>query len=362
MPTVADVLHEVHRLAPPELAFEWDRIGLQVGNPNAEVKRGMTCLDPSAAVCSKDVQVIIGHHPLIWDPLRTVIAGDRVSDLVLRLARKGCAYIAAHTNWDCAQGGVNDVLADLLGLQDLATFGSGQAIEQLKVVTFVPEDAVQKCIDAVSDAGAGVIKNYTRCAFMTPGKGTFIPGKGSDPAIGQPGKPETTSEIRLEMVLSSSDRKRVEAAIRESHPYEEPAIDFFTTTLSPQYPCGRVGSLAKPMLLGDFIVFVNQKLSTKCEAWGDDTREIHSVGVVGGAADGEWSAAYAAGADVFITGEVKQSTALEASERGIAILAAGHFATENPAMKKIAVELGKALPEIEWEFFEPKPGEGGRPL
>ena len=83
---------------------------------------------------------------------------------------------------------------------------------------------------------------------------------------------------------------------------------------------------------------------------------------MGGAADGEWPAAQALGADLYLTGEVKQHVALEASEMGIPIMAAGHYATEQPGAAELAKRMETLIPEVEWVVFEPAPGQAGRPF
>lgn len=96
-----------------------------------------------------------------------------------------------------------------------------------KLVVFVPLDALETVREALFQAGAGKIGDYTRCSFFTEGTGTFLPGEGSSPAIGVPGREERVAEARLETVYPADRHDEVIAALRRAHPYEEPAFDVY---------------------------------------------------------------------------------------------------------------------------------------
>jgi len=366
MPRVSDVVDALEQIAPSRFAFSFDKVGLQVGDPAAPISRLLVSLDRSRAAVQacidQGAQMLVSHHPLIFQPLDKIVADQGEGGTVLELARHNIAFAAAHTNWDCAPGGINDVLANALGLQSVAPFGASTESPQLKMAVFCPQGTEQTVIDAAAGAGAGTIGNYSRCAFLSPGTGTFLGGEGSHPAIGSAGNIESVPEVRVEMVLPASARLAVESAVRAAHPYEEPAIDWYLVTPQAGYPLGRVGELPAPLPLGEFSSLVDRALATRCWTWGDPSRLVRRVAVVGGAADGEWRAAHAAGADVFLTGEVKQHVALEAAEAGMPIVAAGHYATENPGSRRLAERLAHLLPEVDVRFFVPEPGFSGRPI
>ena len=163
------------------------------------------------------------------------------------------------------------------------------------------------------------------------------------------------------MICPDHCRVAVEAALRETHPYEEPAIDFLPLEPVPLQPMGRLGTLPKVQSLTEFSKDVETKLGTKCWTWGNADR-VSKVAVVGGAADSEWRAAKDAGADVLVTGEVKQHLALEAVSAGFSLIAAGHYATEHPGCVTLAERMGKELGGIQWLVYEPDPGTNGRPI
>lgn len=366
MVTVADVLAAVERIAPLSTAFEWDRVGLQLGDPNASVQRVVVSLDRSRAAVEHAIEsgahALVTHHPLIWTPLPRIVAGEQGSDEVLSLARAGIAHIAAHTNWDCAVGGVNDVLAGLIGLRDVEPFGSGRSVSSFKLVVFCPHPNSESLIDALAGAGAGASGAYERCAFTGEGTGTFRPLEGARPAYGEVGRIERVDETRIEMLVPAERVGSVEAALRSAHPYEEPAFDWIPLRATIPAPVGRIGSLAAPTPLARFQSGLDRALHTRSWAWGDPDTEVLRIAVVGGAADDEWRSAQQAGADAFVTGEVRQHAGLEASESGIAVLAAGHYATEHPAGRELALRLGEEVPSVDFALYEPRPGFGGRPF
>lgn len=365
MPIVRDILRSLDQIAPPRLAFAFDKVGLQVGSPSQQVDRAIVALDPSLGAIrfakESGAQLLIAHHPVIWEPLADIRSDGYQGQRVVELVRSGISFAAAHTNWDCARNGVNDILAEVLELTGVREFGSGNPSPRMKLVTFVPEASLEVLLDDLSKAGAGEIGNYSRCAFYSEGVGTFHGDDSTHPAIGDAGQTEQLKEFRLEMILPADARRAVEAALREVHPYEQPAYDFIPLTSGEDHRIGRMGEVPT-MSLRDFVLQVDERLETRSMVWGDPGTEISFAAVCGGSADDEWRAAQDAGADVLVTGEVKHHVALEAAESGFAIVAAGHYATENPAAVGLALRLKAAVPDVEWTIYEPRAGHSGRPL
>lgn len=366
MPNVEDVLNELERIAPSRYAFSFDKIGLQIGDPEANVTRCIVSLDRSLGAVDfavqRKAQLLLCHHPLIWEPMKAITNSTPAGQAALRLIRNGISFVAAHTNWDCAPGGINDALASKIGLRHVQPSGSRSAHSTLKLVVFCPDRDVERVVDAAAAARAGAIGLYRRCAFFSTGKGTFLPEEGANPTIGLTGQVEVTPETRVEMILPASERESVESAVRKAHSYETPAIDFYLLQDQPQHPISRIGELSRSIRLSDFAQHVEEKLNTRTLCWGDPNRAVQRVAVCGGAADEEWKQAQAAGADVLVTGEVKQHVGLEAAESGFALVQAGHYATEHPGCVALAKSLVKALPEIDFVVYEPEAGACGRPF
>jgi len=366
MATVRDVLNAIESFAPSRFAFGFDSVGLQVGDPNAPVSRVVVSLDRSLGALAfaqqQAAQVVLAHHPLFFDPIPRLTTQNHQMRTAFEFVRSGIACIAAHTNWDSALGGVNDELAARLSLVDVEVFGSASRVPMRKVVVTVPQGASEGVARAAGDAGAGIIGNYSSCAFQSDGIGQFLPGEGANPTIGHVGTFERVNETRIEMTCHAERVGQVVEAIRSAHPYEEPAIDVYVLEELDEQPAGRIGLLPETMSLDAFARFVDERLATRAWTWGEADRKVQRVAVVGGAADGEWVAAMRSKSDVFVTGEVKQHVALEASESGLAILAAGHYATEQPGVEALASKLSSVEPGIDWLVYSPHPGLHGRPF
>lgn len=309
---------------------------------------------------SSGQNVLLTHHPLFFHPLPRLDDSTYEGRFALKAVQHGISVIAAHTNWDAAPGGVNDVLASRLGLSDVQAFGSGAKVAQTKLVYTVPGRFLDATLDEVTAAGAGIIGNYRRCAFYVRGTGTFEALDGANPTIGRIGFPESVEEVRVELVVSSALVGKVIAALKEVHPYETPAYDLYSLEAIVEQPCGRVGKLSSAMSLNRFKRHLDEALTTCCTYWGEPDRAVERIAVVGGAADGEWRAAQAAGADVLVTGEVKQHVALEASESGIVIIEAGHYETEHPSMEALKERLEKACEGVSAMVYQPIAGCSGR--
>lgn len=121
--TVHDVLQALEALAPASMKYDWDNVGLLCGRSSQEVRRILVALDPFEDVCREAAEtgadLIVTHHPLIFQPPKSVTDGDSVGRCILFLAAHGISAVNAHTNLDCAPGGVNDVLARTLGLEQV---------------------------------------------------------------------------------------------------------------------------------------------------------------------------------------------------------------------------------------------------
>jgi hypothetical protein len=232
-------------------------------------------------------------------------------------------------------------LAARLGLAGSRALSPTHPEKLLKLAVFVPEGHVEQVRQAIADAGAGHIGNYSHCTFQTAGTGTFLPLDGAKPFIGKPGQLEYAAEFRLETVMPEAVSSRVLSAMLKAHPYEEVAYDIYTLNNSvTSHGLGRVGQLAEPVAFTDFAANVKNALGISyVRAAGDTARTVRVVAVCGGAGGSLIRNAAAVGADVLVTGDVKYHEAQEAQELGLAVIDAGHFATEQPVVEAVAAYL-----------------------
>lgn len=157
--------------------------------------------------------------------------------LVLQCVENGIAVFSHHTAIDAKLGGVNDWLASCVGEIDSSrpltvAMNAPPSSEALKLVTFVPLNDVDKVRQAMSEAGAGIIGDYSCCSFKTQGVGSFLGGKSTNPTVGARGQLEFVDECKLEMVTSKAALPKVIAALKAAHPYDEVAFDVSGLSLS----------------------------------------------------------------------------------------------------------------------------------
>jgi len=134
MTTVKDILIYLETLAPASMKMDWDNVGLLCGSASQPVRKILVALDPFEHVCREAAEIgadlIVTHHPLIFQPCKAVTDETSLGRSILFLASHGICAINAHTNLDCAPGGVNDVLAQKLGLENIQVISPAGTDEQ----------------------------------------------------------------------------------------------------------------------------------------------------------------------------------------------------------------------------------------
>jgi dinuclear metal center YbgI/SA1388 family protein len=335
---VADILAALAVRAPFERAADWDPVGLVLGDPAARVRRLAVCHEVTegavAALEADPVDLLVSYHPLLFHPTQRLVAGPTPEGRALRLARAGVALAVAHTNFDVSPGGTADALADALGLAEVEGFGSIPGSPARKLVTFVPRDAADAVLDAVAQAGAARIGNYTHCSFRAEGTGTFFAAEGSAPRAGKRGELSHEAEVRLELVVPPAREGEVIRALLRAHPYEEPAFDLYERR-GELRPAGRIGVIPE-LSLGELAERVAESLHGSApRIAGDRSQRVSRVAVVPGSGEDLAGAARTAGADVLITGDLRHHAARRALDSGLALIDAGHVATERPGLERL---------------------------
>ena len=360
---IQDLVGLIHKLYAPELAEDWDNVGLQVGDPGRPLDRVMVALDPGleAVEAARDAgaQALVTHHPLLFKPVKRLTPDDAVGKVLWTAVRDDVAIISAHTNLDCAVDGLNSWLAQKMGVEQAIPL-QAVAGDYLKLVVFVPvghEDAVA---DALFSAGGGQIGAYDQCSFRSRGEGTFRPGPGTQPYIGTLGQREKAEEVRLETIIPKRKLLRVLEKMQKVHPYEEVAYDLLP--LQNQVPgagLGRIGRLAQQTSLGEFAARVKESLGCDhLRLIGADQMPVRKVALCGGSGAFLLQTAHRQGADVLLTGDVKYHEARQAEELGIALIDAGHFATEQLMIEQVTQSLQAAARQLNWGVaFEAYTGE-----
>lgn len=345
MITIHHVCEYLKEIAPLQLAEEWDNVGLLLGDESVTINKALTCLTLTPEVADEAVAtgagLVVTHHPILFKPIKKITSGNAEGRLLLELVRHGVAVYSPHTAWDNSPTGINQQLAELFGLQDIGPLRLRQTPDRVAIITFVPEKNLVPVRQAAWNAGAGCIGNYHSCSFSHSGTGTFYGMETTNPAVGQAGRLEQVDEIRLEVVCPADRLESVLRAIRAAHPYEEPAIDVFTLRpIRDDVGAGRCGNLPQPVGLGQLCQMISERLGQSgLQFTGSSSQLIQRVGIACGAAGEYLRDAHRAGCDLFITGEARFHSCLEAIELGIAMILPGHYATERFAMEVLANRL-----------------------
>jgi dinuclear metal center YbgI/SA1388 family protein len=338
LPTVQDLAQLVEAAAPLAYQESYDNAGLQCGLPGAEITGVLISLDCTPAVIAEAVQrgcnVVLCHHPVIFKPLKRLTGKGLVEQTIMAALKADVAIYAAHTNLDNVRQGVNAKLAEKLGLVNtrilapkIGTLG--------RLSTYVPNrpedqaaDVAGRVLRALYAAGAGQVGDYQDCSFQTLGTGTFTPSAGTQPAIGATNQPEAVPETKLEVLLPLHRQAAVLAALRQAHPYEEVAYE--VVKLENQHQdvgAGMVGELPTALPPAEFRTQLKAALGVPVVRYTAFEKDIKRVALCGGAGSFLTGTAVGAGADAYVTGDVKYHEFF-APEGRLMLCDVGHFESE----------------------------------
>src|ERR1700753_3455556 len=244
-------------LAPLAYKEDYDNAGLIVGHPDQEIFQALISLDCTEAVVDEAIanncQVIISHHPIVFRGLKRLNGKTYVERVVEKAIRKNIAIYAIHTNLDNVAGGVNGKICETLGLKNCRILAPKSGVLK-KLVTYVPVNHAEAVRNALFEAGAGHIGNYSECSFNAEGQGTFKGGEHTDPYVGERYKRHTEAEIRLETIYPAVIESKLLVAMIMAHPYEEVAYDLYPlTNANQQVGAGMIGELEVPMQEEEFL-------------------------------------------------------------------------------------------------------------
>jgi len=369
--TVADIERAISTAFPPEWAEEWDKVGLLAGDPERAVTGVVFALDPTRAALAECVHlganVLVTHHPAFLTAPSTVRPGRGPGGVVFAALDAGIALINAHTNLDRAPAAAS-LLSDALGLSVMKPI-ERRTMPMTHVTVFVPPAASEKVVDAMLGAGAGRIGEYSGCSHTSSaGRGAFTPGPDARPSLGQAGRTETTSEVRVEVVAPRSRARGVVSAARAAHPYEEPLI--VATDVEIARSVARMGALCaspEPRTLEELAVAAAATFGITPRVWGDPGTRLTRIATATGSAGSLIGDVLASGAQALVAGEVRYHDALDALEAGLCIIELGHDVSEWPLVSLLhrAVSGIEGLDPESLHILESRPGwwtpQQGRP-
>ena len=345
--------------APAYLANDWDNVGLLVGATDWSANKILLTIDLTEAVMNEAIamnaNIIVAYHPPIFEPLMSVTNRTFKERVVLDAIGNNIAIYSPHTSLDIAKGGVNDWIVDGIGAGDvraLRPFGNLPPDEECKLVTVCPEDKVEEMRQALSSVGCGRIGQYEQCSFATTGTGTFMGNEGTHPTHGEAGELQRVIECKFEMVVSKNSLSLAIKALRQFHPYEEPAIEVYELSERPrrEIGVGRRVHLDKPVQLDELARKLKKHLGigyvrVAPAAGKDDRIEIQTVGLCAGAGGSVCEMAIDDDCEVFITGEMTHHQVVAATARGCSVMLTGHTNSERGYLPTLKAQLIELLPK-----------------
>jgi dinuclear metal center YbgI/SA1388 family protein len=342
--TGRELIKYLEEWAPKGIAWEKDNVGVQVGDPEKKIKNVILSLDLREEVIHEAIKencnLIITHHPLLYYSLKNLdFSTNKNAALIEKMIKNNILLYSAHTNLDFTKHGVSFQLAKRLSLKNIS-FLKNLSENQFKLSVFVPVSHISKVADAMHQAGAGIIGEYTNCSFRTNGTGTFKGSNKSKPALGKKEKVETVEEAKLEIIIDQWNLNKVINSMKNAHPYEEVAYDVYPLKNdNVNYGIGALGNLNETMNVKEFLNFVSSKLKTPVLRYANGrVKSIKTVAVCGGSCGELLGEAIKQKADAFVTADLKYHTFQDA-EKKILLIDAGHYETEVPVLNEIKKRL-----------------------
>jgi dinuclear metal center YbgI/SA1388 family protein len=329
---IKEIISVLEALAPTQYQESYDNAGLILGNSQWECTGIICSLDATEAVVeeakAKGCNLIVAHHPILFKGIKQLNGKNYVEQTLISAIKLDIAIYAIHTNLDNVIWGVNGKIADQIDLMNRQILAPKAGLLS-KLVCFAPESAIENLKSALFTAGAGHIGNYSECSFEVKGLGNFKGAEDSNPTIGQPGQKTSAEEVRIEFIHPSHLQKKLVSAMIKAHPYEEVAYDLISLDNDYQHVgSGIVGELPEPMEEAMLLEMLKTSFGLSVIKHSPFlNKRIQKIAICGGAGSFLIGPAIGAGADVFITADLKYHEFFDANSR-ILITDIGHWESE----------------------------------
>jgi dinuclear metal center YbgI/SA1388 family protein len=345
---IAEIITYLETIAPPAYQENYDNCGLLTGSPHQECGGVLVTLDATEDVIleaiAKGCNLVVAHHPVIFSGLKKITGSNYVEKTIITAIKHDIAIYAIHTNLDNVIHGVNGRLAEKLELINVRILHPKEATLK-KLHTFVPASFAEKVRNAIFEAGGGQIGNYSEASFNSEGTGTFKAGHGTDPFVGEPGKRHHEHEVKIEIIYPVNLQNQVIQALCSAHPYEEVAYDIIAlSNLNFQTGSGLIGELPEAMDEFDLLKKIKHSFALAViKHTGLLGRKVKKVALCGGAGSFLIGKALSAGADWYITSDIKYHEFFDANDKMV-IADIGHFESEQFTIDLLLEFLLKKFP------------------
>ena len=329
---IADIIRVLEEEAPLAYQESYDNSGLIIGNPETELSNALICLDSTEAIVDEAIQtgcnLIIAHHPIIFNGLKKINGKNYVERTVIKAIQNNIAIYAIHTNLDNIYSGVNQKIAQILGLSNSYIL-SPKTNTLRKLAVFCPESHSEKVRLALNEAGAGNIGNYDQCSFNTKGIGTFRANNQAKPFVGELNQIHLEQEVKIEVIFPFPLQQRMIKTLHATHPYEEIAYDLYTLENQNQsIGSGMVGELPEEITEMEFLGLLKSKLNANCiKHTALLGKKVKKIALCGGSGSFLLKDAIREKCDFFVTADFKYHDFFDAENR-ITIADVGHYESE----------------------------------
>lgn len=345
---VQEILSRLNEWAPVTYQESYDNSGLITGNAIWECTGVMCSLDATVEVVQEAIDancnLLVAHHPILFKGLKNLSGSGYVERALIKAIKNDVAIYAIHTNLDNVLTGVNAAFANKLNLQQLQVLSPKKGL-LCKLFTYAPIDEAGKIKNALFDAGAGKIGLYQECSFTVDGTGSFMPMPGANPVIGSIDHREELAEAKIEVIFPAYLQSKVLTALNAAHPYETVAYEIVRLENTYQeVGSGLIGTLVQEMPEENFLDWVKEVFGLACLRHTPLLgKNIHRIAICGGSGSFLTREALAAGADVFITSDVKYHEFFDADGR-ILLVDIGHWESEQFTTDLIAAFIQQNFP------------------
>jgi dinuclear metal center YbgI/SA1388 family protein len=329
---IAEIIQTIEDFAPISYQEHYDNAGLLVGDKLADCTGVLICLDAIEPVIdeaiAKKCNLVVAHHPIIFSGLKRITGKNYIERVIIKAIKNDIAIYACHTNLDNVKHGVNNIIADKLGLKSRKILDPKSGILK-KLYTYVPIENKDALLNALFAAGAGNIGNYSECSYSFDGVGTFKGNQHSNPVIGKKNIRSTEPEQKIEILFPNYLESKILKTLFQNHPYEEVAYEIITLdNLNQDIGSGMIGDLEKSISEKDFLEMLKTKMKTKCiRHTALLKKKIKRVALCGGSGSFLLNKAIAQQADIFITADFKYHQFFDADNQLI-IADIGHYESE----------------------------------
>ncbi|MFV8347339.1 Nif3-like dinuclear metal center hexameric protein [Flavobacterium sp. ZB4P13] len=344
---IKEIISVLEEMAPLAYAEDFDNVGLLVGNQESEATGILVCHDALENIIdeaiAKNCNLVVCFHPILFSGLKKITGKNYVERAVIKAIKNDIAIYAVHTALDNHQEGANKIFSDALGLVNTKILIPKQNFIRKLVTYTIPENA-EEVRNALFDAGAGTIGNYENCSFNSKGIGTYMGNEHSNPQVGERFEFVQGDEIKIEMTFEKHLENKILKALFKSHAYEEVAYEIYDLQNKHQnIGLGMIGELKNPMSEKEFLLFAKEKM--QCDGIRHSNfigKEIKKVAVLGGAGSFAIKNAIQAGADAYLTADLKYHQFYEA-ENKLLLADIGHFESERYTKNYIVEYLRKKI-------------------